>query len=402
MRGAFRIIAESDGARAGTLATPHGSIETPAFVPVATSAAVKGLTGPELAALGSQVMIANAYHLHLQPGEARIAEFGGLHRFMGWEKPLLTDSGGFQVFSLGAGKVQGVGKVASLFPAESRQAHRAARPAASPLVRVSEEGVEFVSYWDGSLHCFNPEGVVEIERRLGADIILALDECTSPLHSYEYTRQAMERTHRWAVRALKAFGDGDDGSQALWGIVQGGAYQDLREESAQFVGSQGFDGYAIGGSLGASKEQMHTVLEWTVPLLPSLQPRHLLGIGEVEDIFAIIGQGIDLFDCVAPTLMAQTGTVLDRNAPRFRVHLTNAAYKDDPRPIDEGCTCPTCRSYSRAYLRHLLMAKEPLGIRLAAVHNLSFMESLMADIRAAIKANVFAGFQQAWMSKDWG
>jgi queuine tRNA-ribosyltransferase len=396
--GAFRIIAESGRARAGKLVTPHGVIETPAFVPVATSAAVKGLTGPELAALGTQVMIANAYHLHLQPGETQIGELGGLHRFMGWEKPLITDSGGFQVFSLGAGKAHGVGKVASLFPAHSGPAHRIPRPAGDPLVRIAEEGVEFISYRDGSLHHFSPEGVMEIERRLGADIILALDECTSPLHSYEYTRQAMERTHRWAVRALGAFNHGDDDRQALWGIVQGGAYRDLRETSAQFVGSQGFDGYAIGGSLGASKEEMQKVIEWTVPLLPPEQPRHLLGIGAVEDVLAIIARGVDLFDCVAPTLMAQTGTVFDRSAPRFRVHLTNGAYKDDPRPIEEGCGCAACCTYSRAYLRHLLMAKEPLGIRLAAVHNLAFMETLMSEIRAAIKEDKFAGLQRAWQS----
>lgn len=391
-------MAESGGARVGRLVTPHGSIETPAFVPVATSAALKGLTGAEIAALGSQVMIANAYHLHLQPGEALIANLGGLHRFMGWEKALITDSGGFQVFSLGAGKAHGVGKVASLFPAQSGQEHRPPRPPAHPFVKVDEEGVGFVSYRDGSLHHFSPERVVEIERRLGADIILVLDECTSPFHSYGYTRQAMERTHRWAVRALRAFGDGDDCGQALWGIVQGGAYQDLREESAQFVGCQGFNGYAIGGSLGSSKEEMREVIEWTVPLLPPQQPRHLLGIGEVEDIFAIISRGIDLFDCVTPSLMAQTGTVFNRNAPRFRVHLTNATYKDDPRPIAEGCTCPTCSSYSRAYLRYLLMAKEPLGIRLAAVHNLAFMETLMSEIRAAIKEDRFAVLQRSWRS----
>lgn len=399
MRCEFQIISESDGARAGTLVTPHGSIETPTFVPVATSATVKGLTGPELATLGIQVMIANAYHLHLQPGETRIADLGGLHRFMGWERPLIADSGGFQVFSLGAGKVQGVGKVASLFPSRSGDAPRAPRTVAASLVTIEEEGVEFLSHWDGSLHCFSPERVVEIERRLGADIILVLDECTSPLHSYEYTRHAMERTHRWAVRALQAFADGDDGSQALWGIVQGGRYRDLREESARFMSSRGFHGYAIGGSLGERKEDMHAVLEWTLPLLPRAQPRHLLGIGEVEDVFAIIGRGVDLFDCVAPTLMAQTGTVLNRNAPRFRAHLTNAAYKDDPRPIVEGCGCLTCRSYSRAYLRHLLMAKEPLGVRLATIHNLSFMESLMAQIRAAIKNGGFAELQKNWTNK---
>jgi queuine tRNA-ribosyltransferase len=266
------------------------------------------------------------------------------------------------------------------------------------LVRVDEEGVEFTSYLDGSRHRFTPEKVMDIERRLGADIILPLDECTSPLHDYAYTKAAMERTHRWAVRALEEFG-GFERGQALLGIVQGGAYRDLREESAEFIGAQWFHGYAIGGSLGKSKNDMYQVLEWTIPLLPRDKPRHLLGIGEIEDIFEVVSRGIDLFDCVTPTRMARTGTLFARSAERFRIHILNAKFRDDPRPIDEECSCDTCRTYSRAYLRHLFIAKELLAIRLATIHNLHFLESLMVEIRNAIKEQRLSVLWEEWLPK---
>ena len=383
-------------ARAGIYQTPHGSIETPSFVAVGTQAAVKAVSPEELKEIGIQVIIANAYHLHLRPGEELIEKMGGLHRFMHWNGPLMTDSGGFQIFSLGAGKEHGVGKIASIFPEEAdRGGHL--KPQGKPLVTIDEEGVEFISYLDGSRHRFTPEGVIEIERKLGADIILVLDECTSPLHDYDYTKQALERSHRWAVRALKEFKQVADGHQALFGIVQGGAYRDLREESAKFISSLDFDGYAIGGSLGKSKREMQRVLEWTVPLLPEKRPRHLLGIGEVEDIFAAVERGIDLFDCVAPTRMARNGTLFTRKGERFRMHIRNAKYKDDPRPIEEGCGCYTCQNYSRAYLRHLFEAKEILAMRLATIHNLYFLESLMCQIRAAIREGRFAELKREWL-----
>ena len=391
----FEVIAKEGDARVGRLVTPRGVIETPSFVSVGTLATVKAVTPEDLREIGNQVVITNAFHLHLRPGEDLINRMGGLHRFMNWEGPLITDSGGFQIFSLGAGKEHGVGKIAPIFPDENdRGGHYG--PGKKPLVKVDEDGVEFISYLDGSIHRFTPEGVIEIGRKLGTDIILVLDECTSPLHNFRYTKGAMERTHRWAQRAIEAFDRTSDGTQALWGIVQGGVHQNLREESATFITEKNFDGYAIGGSLGESKNDMHKVLDWTVPYLPEQRPRHLLGIGKVEDIFEVVRRGIDLFDCVAPTRMAHTGTFFTRASKGYQLHILNAQFKDDPRPVEEGCNCATCCYYSRAYLRHLFLAKELLGIRLAAIHNLSFMESLMRKIRTAIQEGRFDALSEAW------
>jgi len=395
----FRLLAKDKKARAGKLVTPHGSIETPSFVAVGTQATVKAVSTEDLGKIGNQVIITNAYHLHLQPGEDLIEKMGGLHRFMGWQGPLMTDSGGFQIFSQGAGKEHGVGKIASIFPEEQDRGRHFNSKTGKPLVRVDEDGVEFVSYLDGSRHRFTPERVMEIGRKFGADIILVLDECTSPLHDYDYTRTAMERTHRWAIRALTEFQHTSDKSQALWGIVQGGAYRDLRQESAKFIADQGFDGYAVGGSLGKSKEEMHEVLEWTTPHLPEDKPRHLLGIGEIEDIFEVVKRGIDLFDCVAPTRMARTGTMFVQGKERFRIHILNAQFKDDPRPIDETCNCYTCCNYSRAYLRHLFVAKELSAVRLASIHNLYFIESLMRQIRTAIRERRLAALSGQWLQQ---
>lgn len=394
----FKTLAKEKGARAGNLITTHGPIETPSFVAVGTQGTVKAVSVDDLRNIGTQVIITNAFHLHLQPGEDLIETMGGLHQFMGWQWPLMTDSGGFQIFSLGAGKEHGVGKIAPIFPDEKDRGGHLSSKKGKPLVKVDEDGVEFISYLDGSLHRFTPERVMEIERKLGADIILVLDECTSPLHDYHYTRQAMERTHRWAARALEEYQRTSDKSQALFGIVQGGAYQDLREKSASFIAAQNFDGYAIGGSLGRSKEDMHKVLEWTIPLLPQNKPRHLLGIGEVEDIFEVVKQGIDLLDCVLPTRIARTGTLFAKKAERFRINILNAQFKDDPRPIEEGCNCYTCCNYSRGYLRHLFMARELLAIRLATIHNLYFLESLMDKIRTAIKERRLEELTRDWLS----
>jgi len=391
----FEVIAKEGDGRVGRLVTPHGVIETPSFVPVGTLATVKAVTPEDLREIGNQVVMTNAFHLHLRLGEDLINRMGGLHRFMNWEGPLITDSGGFQIFSLGAGKEHGVGKMAPIFPDENdRGGHYGLGK--KPLVKVDEHGVDFISYLDGSIHRFTPEGVIEIGRKLGTDIILVLDECTSPLHDFQYTKRAMERTHCWAQRALEAFERTSDGTQSLWGIVQGGAYKDLREESASFLSDKNFDGYAIGGSLGESKDDMHRVLDWTIPSLPEHRPRHLLGIGKVEDIFEVVRRGIDLFDCVAPTMMAHTGTFFTKESEGFQMHILNAQFKDDPRPVEEGCNCGTCRHYSRAYLRHLFLAKELLGIRLAAIHNLSFMESRMQEIRTAIKEGSFDTLSKTW------
>jgi queuine tRNA-ribosyltransferase/7-cyano-7-deazaguanine tRNA-ribosyltransferase len=395
----FELLSKDHNTRAGKLVTPHGSIETPSFVAVGTQATVKAMSTDDLCNIGNQMIITNAYHLHLQPGEEVIERIGGLHRFMGWDGPLMTDSGGFQIFSQGAGKEHGVGKIASVFPEENDRGRHFNSKTGKSLVSTDEDGVEFVSYIDGSKHRFTPERVVEIGKKLGADIILPLDECTSPLHDYDYTKAAMERTHRWAVRAWSEFLSTSARSQSLWGIVQGGAYRDLREESTTFIADQNFDGYAVGGSLGKSKEEMHQVLEWTVPLLPQDKPRHLLGIGEIEDIFEVVKRGIDLFDCVAPTRMARTGTLFVRETERFRIHILNARFKDDPRPIDERCNCYTCCTYSRAYLRHLFLAKEPSAVRLATIHNLYFLEYLMGEIRIAIRDKRFAALSSKWLDR---
>jgi len=387
-------------ARLGVYETPHGTIKTPAFVAVGTQASVKAIAPDDLKTIGTQVIIANTYHLHLRPGEDLIDRMGGLHRFMSWNGPMMTDSGGFQVFSLGAGNEHGVGKIASIFPEEQDPGghlHPAAR--GESLVKLSEEGVEFRSHIDGSKRKFTPESVIEIQRKLGSDIILVLDECTSPLHDYEYTRRAMERTHRWAKRALDAFQgkSAQDSLQALYGIVQGGAYQDLRFESAKFIANLGFDGIAIGGSLGKSKREMHQVLEWTMPLLPPERPVHLLGIGTVEDIFEAVERGIDTFDCVAPTRQGRTGWLLCRESEDFQLNIYNSQYREDLNPIDSSCDCYTCRHHSRAYLQHLFKAREPLAMRLATIHNLRFLEKLMEEVREAIADETLSKLKQEWL-----
>jgi queuine tRNA-ribosyltransferase/7-cyano-7-deazaguanine tRNA-ribosyltransferase len=365
-------------------------------VAVGTRGTPGSVTFDELQAAGIGLIIANAYHLHLRPGADQIEEMGGLHSFANWDGPLMTDSGGFQVFSLGAGRDHGVGKVAPVFPGH-RVASADLDSKRHRLATIDEEGVRFKSHLDGSVHRFTPEGVISLQQKLGADLILPLDECTSPLHDHAYTRAATERTHRWMLRSLEQWERTGTVGQALLGIVQGGSFQDLREESARFMAAQGLCGYAIGGSLGRNKEDMHRVLDWTVPLLPSDRPRHLLGIGEIEDLFEGVGRGVDLFDAVTPTRMAATGTVLVKGAPRFRIHLTNARFKDDGRPIEDECLCPTCRRYSRAYLRHLFVAHEILGVHLATMHNLCFVGSLMDQIRGAIRRGGFAVLRRQWM-----
>ncbi len=394
----FELLHQDGAARIGVIHTARGTIRTPAFVPVATRASVKALDAHDLREIGIQAVIANSYHLHLQPGEELIAHLGGLHRFSGWDGPIMTDSGGFQVFSLGAGKEHGVGKVASIFP-DCEATHL--KPQGKSLVRLTEEGAYFKSIIDGSNCFFSPENVVTLQRKLGADIMLVLDECTSPLHDKVYTQQAMERTHRWAIRAQEEFArsSGDDNfpnpDQHLYGIIQGGAYKDLRRQSAKFIGDLDFAGLAIGGSLGKSKEEMYNVLEWTVPFLPTIKPRHLLGIGEIEDIFAAVERGIDSFDCAAPTRIARHGTVFTRRSVRQRINLRNSIFKDDPRPIDKECDCYTCKNYSRAYLRHLIRTGEISFYRLASLHNLYFLSQLMQEIREAIAANTFKALKEA-------
>lgn len=375
----------SSPARLGVLRTAHGEVRTPAFVAVATRATVKALSAEDVLGVGVQLLIGNTYHLYLRPGPEAIAALGGLHDFSGWSGPWMTDSGGFQVFSLGAGKVHGVGKIASIFPGEAPP-----NPTGPSLVELTEEGARFRSVVDGAWIFFTPEEVIRAQRLFGADIILPLDECTSPFHDRAYTEAAMERTHRWAARALRAFADtqglGPNPDQVLFGIVQGGAYQDLRRRSARVIKGMGFPGYAIGGSLGKSKQDMLRVIEWTVEELPEGAPRHLLGIGGVEDIVEAVRRGIDTFDCAAPTRMARNGSLLSAQEEGFRLNIKNARFRQDGSPIEEGCDCPTCRRCSRAFLHHLLRTGELSYFRLATLHNLRFMVRLMEAIRAGIAA----------------
>ncbi len=381
----FEAIATSGPARAGRLSTPHGTIKTPAFIPVGTAATVKTLDARDLADLGAPAVLANTYHLMLRPGADLIERHGGLHRFMDFSGPIVTDSGGFQVFSLGWGLAHGVGKIAGMFPGDAP----AAGGSGKRLMRVGERGVRFRSHLDGSEHELTPENAVRLQEQLGADIIMAFDECTSPLHDAAYTEEAMRRTHRWAERCLATWTNRR--TQALFGIVQGGAYRSLRETSARFIDARPFPGVAIGGSLGKTKRDMCRVLEWTMPLLAPEKPRHLLGIGEIQDLFMAVMRGVDLFDCVAPTRQARNGSVYlsPRNGGtprnRFRLSIASARSADDPRPLDPGCRCHTCRNHSRAYVRHLFAAKESLGPRLATIHNLHFIFTLMARIRRSIE-----------------
>lgn len=385
-------------ARAGVIHTAHGDIETPNFMAVATRAAVKAVTPDDLERIGLQLLIANTYHLALRPGSEKIAELGGLHEFMNWHHPLMTDSGGFQVFSLGAALRDGVGKIADIFPDEnSAETHKRkgvreksrATPTQTPLCKIDDDGVTFRSHLDGALMRLDPERSIQIQHQLGADFIVAFDECTSPLDSYDYTRAALGRTHRWAERCLEQHAKTKRADQALFGIVQGGAFRDLREESARVIGGLAFDGLCIGGSLGKSKKEMHAILDWTMPLLPDDKPRHLLGIGEPQDLVEGVARGIDLFDCASPTRWARNGALLVAkeiagNAEQ-RINISNARFALDRSPIDPGCACYTCQNFSRAYLHHLRRAKELSYYRLATIHNLDFMMRLMRDLREQIR-----------------
>lgn len=344
----FRVHARDGTARAGEFLTPHGVLRTPLFAPVGTQATVKALTPRQLAELGATLVLANTYHLYLRPGQKIIQRMGGLHRFMGWSAPLLTDSGGFQVFSL----------------ADRRQ--------------VDPQGVTFQSHLDGSLHRFTPESTIAVQEELGADVIMALDECAPP-YDREYNEQALERTHRWAESCLKAKQRED---QALFGIVQGGVFADLRAQSAKFIASLGFPGIAIGGlSVGESKRELLEVLDGVNPLLPEDRPRYLMGVGSPEDIVEAVARGVDIFDCVLPTRIARNHAALTKKG---RINLRRAEYAQDGRPIDESCSCYTCQTFTRAYLRHLIVAGEMLAASLITIHNLHTLINLAEDLHQAI------------------
>ncbi len=362
----FNLVARQGNARAGIFHTPHGELLTPVFAPVGTQATVKTLTPEQLKDLGASLVLSNTYHLYLRPGDELVAEMGGLHEFMQWPRPILTDSGGYQVFSL------------------------------SDTRKIDDEGVTFKSHVDGSTHQFTPGRSIQIQNNLGADIIMAFDECSDP-NDREYTQIAMDRTHRWAERSLQAHRRTD---QALFGIVQGGVDSDLRVKSAEYISSLPFPGIAIGGlSVGETKAEMHATLDVVTPLLPENKPRYLMGVGTPEDLIQGIARGIDIFDCVLPTRLARHNAAFSSEG---RLNLMNAVYARDARPIDEACDCYTCRTFTRAYIRHLISAKESLAGSLLSIHNLHTMISLVNEIRTAIIEGTFESKINMWLEQWHG
>ncbi len=381
--------------RAGLLETPHGSIETPAFVSVGTKATVKAITPEMLRDLGAQVVLANTYHLYLQPGDDIVRDAGGLHTFMNWKGPTMTDSGGFQVFSLGAAYGKGISKVTKETDPQLLLAEAQSDPEKPKIAHIDPDGVTFKSHLDGSTHYITPEKSIDIQHNLGADIIFAFDECTSPLEPMHYQREALDRTHRWAKRSLEYHRSKDNAErQALFGIVQGGRSEELRKESAHAISAMDFDGFGIGGSF--AKEDMTTAVQWVNEILPEEKPRHLLGIGEPEDLFMGVENGVDLFDCVAPTRMARNGMVYTMTG---KINLTNAQYVRDFTPIDATCGCYTCTHYTKGYLAHLFRAKEMLAGTLATIHNLYFIISLVHSMRVALLEDSFPEFKAAFLDK---
>ncbi|MDR0680002.1 MAG: tRNA guanosine(34) transglycosylase Tgt [Puniceicoccales bacterium] len=367
-------------ARCGKLVTPHGAISTPNFVFCGTKGAMKAITAEQLEATGAEIMLANTYHLYLQPGPNVVAENGGLHKMVGWNKPMLTDSGGFQIFSLGHGCVADEIK--------GRRNFMGTR--GKTLLKISEEGAHFRSYIDGRTHCLSPEISIQAQRKIGADIILAFDECT-PFHvDPTYTARSMDRSHRWEMRSLREFKRSNDNTQAIYGIIQGGIYGDLRRESAEFVSTNEFFGQAIGGSLGGTKEQMNHVVACTCEHIENNRPTHLLGIGHMGDILNGVKNGIDTFDCVHPTRLARHGGALvdpSTNDGHESININNARFIHDTGPISHTCTCYCCRKFSRSYIHHLFKARENLGGQLLTIHNVHFMEDFMKHIRELISAS---------------
>ena len=358
-------VCKQTGARRGIVHTPHGDIQTPVFMPVGTQATVKSMTSEELKEVGAQIILANTYHLFLRPGHELVKEAGGLHKFMHWDRPILTDSGGFQVFSLGA------------------------------LRTISEEGVEFRSHLDGSKQFLSPEKAMEVENALGADIIMAFDECCPYPSTYEYTKKSMERTTRWAKRCKEAHSRKED--QGLFGIIQGGFYKDLRKQSAEDLIKLDFPGYAIGGiSVGEPKEEFLDILQYTTPLMPENKPRYLMGVGTPDYLVEAAIAGIDMCDCVIPTRLARHGTAF---TSKGKIVVRNAIYERDFNPLDDECDCYACRNYTRAYIRHLVKTNEILGIRLLSIHNIKFLTNLMDKVRIEIERDNLGSFRKEFYRK---
>jgi queuine tRNA-ribosyltransferase len=397
----LKTSSECPLARTGEIHTPHGIIFTPSFITVGTSATVKALSAEDIAHVGAQVVLANTYHLYLQPGEDTIRAAGGFPKFMNWHGPTMTDSGGFQVFSLGSAFGERVSKVATNTDTKQQDGGTGN---VKKLATIDDDGVTFRSHRDGSLHRFTPERSMEIQWSLGADIIFAFDECTSPTASYEYQQQAMDRTHAWALRSLVRHNELDpDKQQMLFAVVQGGIFEDLRKESARILASmtteQGdmFDGFGIGGSF--TKSDLGTAVKWVNEQLPQDKPRHLLGIGEPLDLFLGVEYGCDTFDCVAPTRIARNGNVYTKDG---MMNLMNAGYKQDFQPIQNDCACATCTQYTRAYLSHLFRANEILAKTLASIHNLYFINKLVADMRQALIDGQFLDMKKDFVERYYG
>ncbi|MEK7647913.1 MAG: tRNA guanosine(34) transglycosylase Tgt [Patescibacteria group bacterium] len=380
-------VDKSGRARLGIIHTDHGDIETPVFMPVGTQATVKALGNDDLLAADASIILGNTYHLHLRPGEDRIAALGGLHAFMNWQRPMLTDSGGFQVLSLGA-----------------QMARNGGEDAKNQMARIDEDGVTFRSHIDGSTHRFTPESSIGVQKKLGADIIMAFDECTPDDADHDYASRAIGRTHRWAEESVAAFQSIPQvhaHRQFLFGIIQGANHADLRVESAKFITALPFDGIAIGGeSIGYNMAATRETLDLLAQYLPEDKPRYTMGVGSSpQDLFDVVERGVDMFDCVAPTRLARNGALYSRAAgaeKKFRINITNAPFAEDSRPIEEGCTCYTCQNHTRAYLHHLFAADELLAMRLASIHNVFFMLELMRNIRAAIARDEFLSFKESW------
>lgn len=392
--------------RAGVLNTPHGDILTPSFVVVGTKATIKSVLPEDLLENNVRVVLANTYHLYLQPGDELVKRAGGLHNFMNWHGPMMTDSGGFQVFSLGAAYGKELSKVVSINDPSLLIPERSSADDGVPrLATIGNDGVSFRSHIDGSLHYITPEKSIEIQHNLGADIIFAFDECTSPVENMRYQEEALFRTHAWAKRSLKRHLELEIEKnglfpQAIFGIVQGGRNEELRKKSAKEISKmqidgKGFDGFGIGGSF--TKEDMSTACKWVNEILPEDKPRHLLGIGEPEDLIMGVENGVDLFDCVGPTRIARNGSIFTRFG---KINILNEKFKNDFGPIEKDCNCTTCKNYTRAYLSHLFRAKEMLGATLATIHNVYFINKLVWDMRQAILEDRFIEFKNTFL-KDY-
>lgn len=383
----FDISIQNQCGRRGCITTPHGQIQTPAFIFCGTKASVKGITPTQLKELKSQIILSNTYHLFVNPGEQYLKERGGLHKFMAWNGPMLSDSGGFQIFSLGNGSVA--------------DEIKGKRSRDSTLLKIKEEGAYFKSYWDGSMQLLTPEKSIQMQKAMGTDLVVVLDECT-PYHSDKrYTEKSMERSHRWEKRSFDEFCRISDGTQALYGIVQGGIHPDLRQRSAEFTNSHNFFATAIGGTLGATKDQMYEVIDMAMCHITKLRPIHLLGIGGISDIFNGVKRGIDTFDCVHPTRIARHGGALVKAAYRDKdgrehINLKRAEYAYNDLPIEPDCDCPTCQHFSKAYLHYLLRAKELLALQAITIHNIRFMNHLMEEIRRGIEINNLHEVEQKW------